>query len=89
MSHQNASHLEFYEEMEWRIVHLTHLMGKYIKDEDPSQYFYRLTLEPEDLKIIVFPDHETKEMAVKNSDISGFFKQGFPMMTTLPDCSSF
>ena len=34
MSHQNDPNLEFYEEMEWRIVHLTHLEeNKYIKVE--------------------------------------------------------
>lgn len=39
MSHQNVPHLEFYEEMEWRIVHLTHLKGQYIQVEDSSQHF--------------------------------------------------
>ena len=89
MSYQNDQKLDFYEEMEWRIVHLTHLMGNYIKDEDPSQYFYRLTAKPEDIKIIVFPDNDTMKMAVMDSDISGFFNQNFPMMTTLADCNNF
>jgi hypothetical protein len=89
MSHQNDPDLKFYEEMEWRIVHLSHLMGKYIVEEDASQHFYRLTLDPEDIKIIVFPDDETMKMAVSDPDISDFFNQNFPMMTTLADCSNF
>jgi hypothetical protein len=89
MSKPKEQDLQFYEEMEWRIVHNIHLDKNHIKVEDASGYIYRLTLEPKDIKIIVFPDHETKEMAVKDSDISGFFKQGFPMMTPLSDCNSF
>jgi hypothetical protein len=89
MSHQNVPNLEFYEEMEWRIVHLTHLEGQYIQVEDSSQHFYRLTLEPNDIKIIVFPDDETMKMAISDSDISDFFNRNFPMMTTLADCSNF
>ena len=89
MSHQNASDLEFYEEMEWRILHLDRLMDEYIEAEDASQNIYRLLVKPGDIKIIVFPDHETKQMAVADSDILDFFKQGFPMMTTVKDCSNF
>ena len=90
MSHQNDPNLKFYEEMEWRILHLAHLQeDKYIKTEDASQNFYRLTLEPEDIKIIVFPDHETLKMTIADSKICGFFNQNFPIMTTLTDCSNF
>ena len=89
MSHHNNPDLEFYEQMEWRIVHLNRLMGKYIEVEDASQYFYRLKLKSDDIKIIVFPDHETKQDAVANHDIAKFFSDGFPMMTTVADCESF
>jgi hypothetical protein len=64
-------------------------MGKYIEVEDASQHFYRLKLEPDDIRIIVFPDHGTKQKAVTNPDIEKFFAHGFPMMTTLEDCNSF
>jgi hypothetical protein len=89
MSDQNSRNLEFYEEMEWRIVQLDRLMGKYIEVEDVSKHFYRLKLNPADIKIIVFPDHETKQKAVTNPDIVAFFRNDFPMITTLEDCISF
>jgi hypothetical protein len=89
MSHQNVSELGFYEEMEWRVVHLERLMTKYIKAEDVSQHIYRLLVKLGDIKIIVFPDHETKNMAIADPDIRKFFNQCSPMMTTVEDCSNF
>lgn len=89
MSHQNNSEFELYEEMEWRIVHVSRLMGQYFAEEDDDQFLYRVTLVPQDVKIIVFPDYETKQMTIQDDKIRDFFKNGFPMMTTVEDCKSF
>ncbi len=91
MSYQNDSEFLWYEEMEWRIVH-SDTFGRYFTVVDASQHIYRVKIEPQDVKILVFPDHETKQMAIeddKNDGMKNFFKHGFPMMTTVEDCKSF
>ena len=90
MSHQNDSEFLWYEEMEWRIVHVKRLEGKYFTVEDATQHFYRVNpLYPQDVKILIFPDYDTKQMAIGDDGIKKFFKYGFPMMTTVEDCKSF
>lgn len=89
MSEPNNSKFEYYEEMEWRIVHTKRLERQYCIAQDKSKYIYRLTISPKDVKILVFPDYETKQMATEDDRIKDFFKNGFPMMTTVEDCKSF
>jgi len=88
MSHQNESDFLWYEEMEWRIVH-SNTFAKYFTVEDVTQHFYRVGFQTQDVKMLVFPDSETKQMAIENDKIKDFFKYGFPMMTTVEDCKSF
>jgi len=52
MSEMNDGGLKYYEEMEWRVVHLEKFEGRYIAVEDKLNHIYRLTLKPEDIKII-------------------------------------
>lgn len=89
MSNQNDTAFKFYEEMEWRVVHLDWLMGKYITAQDAPQDFYRLKINPHDVTILVFPDHETKKLAISDPDICGFFADDFPMITIVSDCGNF
>ncbi len=89
MSHQNDSDFEFYDEMEWRIVHLDHMMGTYIREQDASNGLYRLVLNPTDIRLLVFPDEQTKLMAMRDQNIKGFFQDEWPMMATVEDCQNF
>ena len=89
MSEPNETDLEYYDEMEWRIVHLERLMEKYFSKKDEGKDVYRIDLKPDDVKIIVFPDDITKEFALKDPYISKFFESHLPILTTLSDCENF
>jgi len=89
MSNPGDNDLIYYEEMEWRVVHLGCLEGKHIIPEDITASIYRLNFQPEDVKLIVFPDKETKQLALSNNFILDYFKYHQPIMTTVSDCADF
>lgn len=77
-----------YEEMEWRIVH-SNTFEQYFTAVDINKHIYRASFQPQDIKILVFPDYDTKEMAMERKEIKDFFGNHFPMMTTIKDCLNF
>ncbi len=89
MSHQNNPEFEFYDEMEWRIVQLDHMIGRYIKELDAANGLYRLVLSPHDIRLLVFPEEQTKLMAMQDPGIANFFHGEWPIMVTIDDCRSF
>lgn len=89
MSNPGDNNLIYYEEMEWRVVHLGCLQGKYIFPENVALNIYRLKLVPEDIRLIVFPDETTKQLALNDPFIQDFFKDHQPMITTIADCENF
>ena len=86
MSNPGDNDLIYYEEMEWRVVHLQCLEGEYITPEDREAGIYRLEIQPEDVKLIVFPDKETKQLALSDKFILDYFQHSQPMMTTVSEC---
>jgi hypothetical protein len=89
MSHQNDPEFEFYDEMEWRIVQLDHMTGTYIEEQEAANGLYRLILSPRDIRLLVFPDEQTRLMAMQDEDIANFFNGVWPIMTTIEDCRNF
>jgi hypothetical protein len=89
MSTPGDTDLVCYEEMEWRVVHLKCLEMRYVVPEKGIANIYRLKFDPEDVKLIVFPDKETKLLALGDADILNFFKMSHPIMTTISDCMNF
>jgi hypothetical protein len=90
MSKRNDPEFDFYDEMEWRVVHTRRLEQQQLcVAQDKGQHIYRLKIGPKDIRILVFPDHETKQMAIEDNEIRDFFKDGSPTMTTVEDCKSF
>lgn len=88
MSDQNEDSLKYYDEMEWRITHLTRLNEKYFQTQNESKHIYRIMIvDTSDIKVLVFPDGKTKEMALNNSDIIKLIEN--PICTTLDDCEHF
>jgi len=84
LSEHGDSNLQYYEEMEWRIIHLKYLEAKkYITRKDPTSGIYRVIFKPEDVELIVFPDKETKQRALRDSFIMNFFREHEPMITTV------
>ena len=79
---------QYYDEMEWRIIY----------DEDPANpYFtkgteegvYRFIFEPTDVKVIIFPDEETKLLALDDAKLRSVFSRHLPIIATLEECKSF
>lgn len=84
----NGKDEDYYEEMEWRIIH----------DESPnSKHFtkgeyngvYRLKFAAHDIKVIIFPDEPTKRLSLEDEAIRKYFSEHMPIMAILEDCSNF
>ncbi len=83
----NGKGEDYYEEMEWRLVHDEspkdrHFIGK-------GHGVYRMKFAIRDIKVIIFPDEGTKQLAMKNDIIKKYISEHMPMMATLEDCDSF
>ncbi len=95
MSDYNKEEFKYYDEMEWRVVHIDKLTGpnNYIQDYDEKteegDKFYRLKVLPEDIKLIVFPNNLALEKALKDKDFCSYFSSYVPNLITLEDCKNF
>lgn len=95
MSCRDENELKYYDEMEWRIVHITRIEGpnKYIQDigekTKEGKKSYRLKVSPKDIQLIVFPDSETLRLAMRDEEISGYFNSYIPTLIALDDCRNF
>lgn len=95
MSCRNENELKYYDEMEWRIVHIDRLTGpdNYIQDNGEitkeGKKIYRLKIQSKDTHLVVFPDNETVRLALKDEEISEFFKSYMPTLIVLDDCKNF
>ena len=88
MSEQNSSELIYYDELEWRIVHLTRLEQRgLIIPQDEKNYIYRIKLSKEDVKVIVFPDEKTKALALSTEEVTTHIDK--PICVTIEDCENF
>ena len=78
----------FYEEMEWRLVYGKGANDKYfVAGEEPE--IYRCPFAARDVKVIVFPDELTKQLALGDAFINKYFSAETPIIATLDDCSNF
>ena len=80
------------DEAEWRILHETGgSQDKIIFDGKDKEPPARITFEPADLKIIVFPDDHTRSMALSDQVIMDWFGDppDLPVMTTIEECLQF
>ena len=74
-----------FEEMEWRIVYGENDLN-FVKE---NSNVYRFPFEASDVKVVIFPDKETKLLALKNEDLKGFFAAFSPSIIIFEDCASF
>jgi len=77
-----------YDEMEWRIVHDENPNDLYIV-KDICKDAFRFKFLESDIKVIVFPDEETKKISLNDEDIKVFFSRYTPITVTLDDCDNF
>jgi hypothetical protein len=71
MSEKSTDNFKFLDEHEWRIVvtEQHERSGKIVRTSNPPPEF-KLPLRSGDIKLIVFPDAVTREMALAHADIS-------------------
>ena len=81
----NGKGEDYYEEMEWRIVHRAN--DKNIIDTGSG--FHRLKFKPNDLKVIIFPNEYTKQLSLKDDYIKNYLSKHMPIIATLHDCRNF
>ena len=95
MSCRNGNELKYYDEMEWRVVHIDRLTGpnNYIQDygkkTKEGKKVYRLRVQPKDVQLIVFPDSETMRLALKDEEFFNYFNSYIPTLIALDDCKNF
>jgi len=78
---------DYYEEMEWRLVQGG--SQKCFEHEEEGSYAKRLRFKPSDVKVIVFQDVGTKQLALEDDFIRKYFSDHVPIMATLEECDSF
>jgi len=81
----NEKNEDYYEEMEWRLVHSPN--NKHFKNIGNG--VHRLEFEPSDIKAIIFPDEDTKQLSLKDEYIRKYLSEHMPIMATLDDCHNF
>lgn len=87
MSDKNCEELTYYDELEWRITHLTRLDGEYLTTQDAARHIYRIKIMPDDVKVVVFPDGRTKYMALQRAEIRELLNN--PICCALADTQDF
>lgn len=88
MGEKDSNNLQYYDESEWRITHLTKLeSADALIHIDTQNYIYRIKMSKNDVKVIVFPDEKTKTLALNNQDIID--KIDNPICVTIHDCINF
>lgn len=81
---------EYYDEMEWRIVKLGHLQVKagLVKKRSDNEYY--VVIQPPDVKLLVFPDEQTRRYALEHCWLKKhFFAAASPALLTIGDCQNF
>ena len=78
---------DFFEEMEWRLVYDEHPQNKHFTPD--RRGVYRLKFNPTDVRVLVFPDEDTKSMALGDQELRQYFSTHIPIIATLDECSSF
>ena len=79
---------DLYEEMEWRVVYDENSKNKHFTRSNGAG-IYRLRFKASDVKVIIFPDENVKQMSLSDDTISKHFSQHMPIMATLDDCDNF
>lgn len=80
----NGKTENYYEEMEWRLVHDEKSTHFAIGESD----VYRLKFDASDVKVIILPDEITKQRSLGDKFIRKYFSAHLPIMATLDECSN-
>jgi hypothetical protein len=79
---------DYYEEMEWRLIYDESTNNIHFTKGN-SEGIYRLKFAADDIKVIIFPNEDTKQLSLRNEAIREYFYKYMPIMATLEDCGNF
>ena len=97
MSSPGPSHdFKFLDESEWRVLYLVDEKGSQHPDQasiippdrNPDSV-PKIKFGPDDLKILVFPDQKTRQMALEDDEILEWFNRKIPIIATVDECLHF
>lgn len=93
MSDANKDNFKYLNEQEWRIVH-THSQeeARNIVATDDSQPPYRIPVRPGDVRIVVFPDDQTRTKARSDPSLNAWFQDPSTsnvILLTIKECGYF
>lgn len=86
MSSENGD--DFFDELEWRLVYDESGGNPHFRRAG-GQGIYRMPFQARDVRVIVFPDENVRQMAFRDARIRAFFSTGMPSTVTVPDCPDF
>jgi hypothetical protein len=88
MSEKSRDDFRFLDENEWRVVYTPlQVEAGNILPTGKSKPAFRLRLGPEDIRIIVFPDYDTRAMALSDPIVSSIIEKGKAiLLLTLEEC---
>lgn len=98
MSNTGADDFAYLEEQEWRIPHSYEAENAGLMKKPPVGFpasptgpEYVLPLAPDEVKLLVFPDDQTRAAASVDSRVTGWLarRSGPPVMLTLDECLRF
>lgn len=79
---------DYYEEMEWRLVYDESPDNKHFTNGE-GEGIYRVKFDASDVKVIIFPNENIKQIALNDDTISKYFSRYMPIVATLQDCPNF
>ena len=84
----SADYLNYYEEMEWRMVFAegSDRSGAWT---NPKRREHRVRFDPGDVRVIVFPNDRVKQLTLDDGDMKIFFRKHQPNLVMLEDCPHF
>ncbi|HBM15023.1 MAG TPA: hypothetical protein DD381_01525 [Lentisphaeria bacterium] len=92
MNERDVDEYPYYDELEWRIIDFRKLLDeekiKQVGKDKNGNSVFRILLKPEDIKIMVFPDDKTRDMALLDNFIRDSRRKNW-IITTLDDCEHF
>lgn len=87
MSNEDGTE-NYFEEMEWRLVYDEEPIGS-VFSKTSSPEIFRVPFQPSDVRTIVFPDEETKQMSLSDISMKKFLAIHTPSIVTLTECRNF
>lgn len=83
------SYEDYYEELEWRIVHDERNNKPFVRAIGDPRGIHRLEFDPHDVQILIFADSEIRQKVLADADMKKHFSKHMPILVTIGECLHF